>query len=47
MTIESIQNAKFKIRKEIKELKERIKTAQEHIQLMKEKVEAEEVVEDN
>jgi hypothetical protein len=41
-TIESIQNAKLKIRKEIRELKERLKVAQEHVQLFKEKVELEE-----
>ena len=41
-TLESIQNAKLKIRKEIRELKERLKVAQEHIQLFKEKVENDE-----
>lgn len=41
-TIEGIQNGKLKIRKEIRELKERLKVATEQIQLFKEKVEQEE-----
>ena len=46
--IENIQVAKTKIRNEIRELKDRLKLAQENMQSLKEKVEAEEMtIEDN
>jgi peptidoglycan hydrolase CwlO-like protein len=46
--IENIQAAKTKIRNEIRELKDRLKLAQENMQSLKEKVEAEEMtIEDN
>ncbi len=39
-----MQNAKTKIRNEIRELKDRLKLAQENLQMIKEKVEAEEML---
>lgn len=46
--IENIQSAKTRIRNEIRELKDRLKMAQENMQLLKEKVETEEMtVEDS
>ncbi len=45
-TIEAIQNAKVKIRKEIRDLKERLKTVQENIHILKEKVETDEQIVD-
>lgn len=42
-TLEAMQNARAKIRKEIKELKDKLKIAQENIQILKDKVEAEEL----
>ena len=39
-----MQNAKTKIRNEIRELKDRLKLAQENVQMIREKVEAEEML---
>ena len=41
-TLEGVENAKMRIRNEIRDIKDRIKLAQESIQTLKEKVEAEE-----
>ena len=38
-----MQSSKLKIRNEIRELKDRLKLAQENMQIIKEKVEAEEL----
>jgi hypothetical protein len=43
-TLEKMQNAKAKVRNEIRELKDRLKLAQENMQLIKEKVDAEEML---
>ncbi len=42
--MEKMQNAKAKVRNEIRELKDRLKLAQENMQLIKEKVDAEEML---
>ena len=42
-----MQNAKTKIRNEIRELKDRLKLAQENMNLVKEKLEAEEMFADD
>ena len=42
-TLDKMQSAKLKIRNEIRELKDRLKLAQENMQIIKEKVEAEEL----
>jgi len=42
--LEKMQNAKAKVRNEIRELKDRLKLAQENMQLIKEKVDAEEML---
>ena len=42
-----MQNAKTKIRNEIRELKDRLKLAQENMNLVKEKLEAEEIFADD
>jgi hypothetical protein len=41
-TVESIQAAKTKVRKEIRDLKDRLRNIQENIHVLKEKVESEE-----
>ncbi len=49
LVLEKIGSAKDKVRKEIRELKDRLKQAQENIQILKEKVETEDLnsAEDN
>ena len=41
--MDKMQSSKLKIRNEIRELKDRLKLAQENMQIIKEKVEAEEL----